>query len=155
MTRLKFHTQALLLFATIAFTSSQNDWKPIISSGDVLNGQANLQYSIGLDTNGHNPASSSSKSSITFNGQTISTAIHNPGPVLSVSSPGLPATDIGIDHKARYLDYGNYLTGLFGPTSNQVSVDWNHSFRFKLSQNIHGNFQNCINVDQQIKRHPN
>lgn len=123
MTRIKFHAQALVLFATIAFTSSQTDWKPIISSGDVLNGQANLQYStLGLDVNGHNPASSSSKSSITFNGQTISTAIHNPGPLLSVSSPGLPSTDLGIEQKARNLDYGKYLTGLFGPTSIQVSV---------------------------------
>lgn len=121
MTRLKFHTQALLLFATIAFTSSQADWKPIISSGGVLNGQANLQYSIGHDPSGHNPAASSSKSSITFNGQTISTAIHNPGPLLSVTSPDLPPADINIDQKARYLDYGNYLTGLFGPTSIQVS----------------------------------
>lgn len=124
MTRLRLPTQALLLLTTIAFTFGQDDWKPIIGSGTVLHAQPSIHYPTGIDINdGLNTVTSRSKSSITFNGQTISTAIHNTGPSLSVATPAHLTGSLNVDGdaNARSLDYSRYLTGFFGPASIRVS----------------------------------
>lgn len=130
MTQIQLQTQALVLFATIAFTSSQADWKPIIGPGTALKAQPSLHYPSAI-LSGLNGPSSSSKSSITFNGQTISTSIHNAGPSLSVT-PDLSAhVDVDVEDKARFLDYSKYLTGFFGPTAIQVSSHFGHRIENK------------------------
>lgn len=99
---------------------SASDWKPIIGTGPSLK---TIQQPIIFDS--VIKTASSSKSSITFNGQTISTSIGDigsndaAGPVLTVDAPDL-TTDI--EEEPRYLGYGGkILNGFFAPPTVAVS----------------------------------
>lgn len=95
-----------------------SDWKPIIGSNPSLK---TLNQPIVVDTSALSSASSS-KSTITFNGQTITTSIGGDGntndgigSVLTVDSSDLTS---GIDTEGRYLDYpGKVLSGFFSASA--------------------------------------
>ncbi|XP_031635791.1 uncharacterized protein LOC116348800 [Contarinia nasturtii] len=104
----------------------ETDWKPILGNRPALN----IQQPIIVDSLSLK-AASSSKSTITFNGQTITTNIGDndaAGPVLAVDAPDLTADIDAIDGEPRYLGYGGkILNGFYAPTisqqSDQCSVD--------------------------------
>lgn len=97
----------------ITAISAISDWTPIIGTGPSLK---HIQQPILID--GVIKTSSSSKSSITFNGQTITTSIGDStaneaiGPALSVDAPDLT---LDIDTEPRYYGYddGKVLNGIF------------------------------------------
>lgn len=94
-----------------------SDWKPIVGPGRALK---RIEQPILLDT--LLKASSSSKSTITFNGQTITTSIGDlgandaAGPVLTVDAPDLTSE---IDNEPRYFGYGGkVLNGFLAPVAS-------------------------------------
>lgn len=106
----------------ITVINAISDWKPIIGTGPALK---SIQQPILL--NGAVRTSSSSKSSFTFNGQTITTSIGDAaaneaitGPVLSVDAPDLTPD---IDTEPKYYGYGEgkILNGLFTASPAVVS----------------------------------
>lgn len=106
----------------ITVINAISDWKPIIGTGPALK---TIQQPILL--NGVVKTSSSSKSSFTFNGQTITTSIGDAaaneaitGPVLSIDAPDLTPD---IDTEPKYYGYGEgkILNGLFTASPPVVS----------------------------------
>lgn len=95
-----------------------SDWKPIIGTGPSLQ---TIHQPIIVDS--VLKASSSSKSSITFNGQTITTSIGDneaAGPLLTVDTPDLTSD---IEEEPRYLGYGGkILNGFLAPSAAAVSI---------------------------------
>lgn len=106
----------------ITVINAISDWTPIIGTGPALK---TIQQPILL--NGVVKTSSSSKSSFTFNGQTITTSIGDAaaneaitGPVLSIDAPDLTPD---IDTEPKYYGYGEgkILNGLFTASPPVVS----------------------------------
>lgn len=123
----------------ITAISAISDWKPIVGTSPVLKTIQPVSF------NGVIKTSSSSKSSITFNGQTITTSIGGDatanealtGPVLTVDAPDLTPD---IDTESRYFGYGDgkILNGLYS-ASAAVSQ----------SKRVNGNYDE--NDNEQIK----
>lgn len=109
----------------------ESDWKPILGNSPALK---TIQQPIVVDT--VLKAASSSKSTITFNGRTITTSIGDgndaAGPVLTVGSPDLTADIDGIDEEPRYLGYGGkILNGFYAPTISVSFIfaeNWKYFF---------------------------
>lgn len=106
------------------------DWKPIIGTSSNLNA---ITQRIVVDPSLIG-ASSSSKSTITFNGQTITTSIGDVtntndaiGSVLTVD----PSSDLNggvIDTEGRYLGYsGKVLSGFLSASQAVSSFNWQSS----------------------------
>lgn len=103
-----------------------SEWKPIIGPGPSLK---TIHQPILIDS--VLKTASSSKSSITFNGQTITTSFGDigandaAGPVLTIDSPDLTAD---IEEEPRYLGYGGKIpNGFFAPSAtvsppNRISI---------------------------------
>lgn len=118
MKRVVFSLVSFGLFTVI----SSSDWKPIIGPGPSLK---TIDQPVYLDT--ILKTSSSSKSSITFNGQTITTSIGDiganeaSGPVLTVDAPDLIPE---IDNEPRYFGYGGKVLNGFLAPAIAVSHHW-------------------------------
>lgn len=100
-----------------AINASDGGWTPIVGTRPALK---TIQQPIIIgDT--VLKASSSSKSSITFNGQTITTSIGDndaASPVLTIDAPDLTSD---IDDEPRYLGYGGKILSGFYDTAVAVS----------------------------------
>lgn len=106
---------SLGLISTI--NASDDGWTPIVGTGPALK---TFQPPVLVDT--VLKAASSSKSTITFNGQTITTSIGGneaAAPVLTVDSPDL-ASDL--NEEPRYLGYGGKILNGFYDTAIAVSL---------------------------------
>lgn len=123
MIKVRSHLYVLIFISSItsSIAESISDWRPIVGpSNGILKPQQSIQYPTVIDGSGFH-AASSSKSTITFNGQTITTTItdnNGVGQALSVESPDLSSE---IDNDARFIDYGQgkYSSGFF---SDSVGV---------------------------------
>lgn len=111
-------------------TINASEWKPIIGQGPSLK---TVQP---LFVDGILNSASSSKSTITFNGQTITTSIGGDvgtndaaGPGISVDAPDLTSD---IEEEPRYLGYsgGKILNGFFAATA-PVSMSVNILLKYK------------------------
>lgn len=120
---MKFGVKVTFLIGLVSVNCIDlTDWKPIVGSSSSL---SSLPQQIAVDGSAISSLSSS-KSTITFNGQTITTSIGGDGnandalgSVLTVDSPDLTS---GIDTEGRYLDYpGKVLSGFFTSGSAAVS----------------------------------
>lgn len=128
--KMKSVVYSLFSFGLIA-TINASDWKPIIGPGPALK---TIEQPI-LLTDTLLKSSSSSKSSITFNGQTFTTSIGDVGaneaigPVLTVDAPDLTPE---IDNEPRYLGYGGkILNGFLAASAAPVSslhITYVHTF---------------------------
>ena len=106
---------SLGLITTI--NASDDGWTPIIGTGPALK---TIQPPVIVDTVLR--AASSSKSTITFNGQTITTSIGDneaSAPVLTVDSPDLTSD---LNEEPRYLGYGGKILNGFYDTAIAVSL---------------------------------
>lgn len=127
------HFKQLLLSFSIIITinAQETDWKPIVGPSEAIK---TVQQPILVNNNILNTASSS-RSSITFNGQTITTNIGDIGtndastPILTVDAPDFTSD---IQEEPRYLGYsgGKILNGF-------------HSSTATVSVCIMRNMQNC------------
>lgn len=120
----------------ITVINAISDWTPIIGTGPALK---TIQQPILL--NGAVRTSSSSKSSFTFNGQTITTSIGDAaaneaitGPVLSADAPDLTPD---IDTEPKYYGYGDgkILNGLFTASPAVVSQTFHAKGNCKKNPN--------------------
>lgn len=117
----RFGHLLLCLSIIVTINAQETDWKPIVGPSDALK---TVQQPILV--NSVLNAASSSRSSITFNGHTISTNIGDIGtndavsPILGVGAPDLAAD---IQDEPRYLGYngGKILNGFLAATAT-VSV---------------------------------
>lgn len=109
----------LYLLVSLGFGAAiDSDWKPIIGSGPSLK---HIHRPILL--NSVLNTASSSKSTITFNGQTITTNIGDDGlndaagSVLAIDAPDLSSSFV---EEPRYLGYGTgkIVNGLFGGSAS-------------------------------------
>lgn len=96
---------------------SASEWRPIVGNGPTLKA---IQQPIIVDSVLN--TASSSKSSITFNGQTITTSIGEneaSGPVSTVDAPDISSD---INEEPRYLGYGGKILNGFLPPVAPVSL---------------------------------
>lgn len=139
---MKFRVEVTLLIGLVSVNCIDlSDWKPIVGPSSLKS--IPQQFVVDTSVVG---SSSSSKSTITFNGQTITTSIGGDGsaneavaPVLSVGPSNLESD---IDTESRYLDYpGKVLSGFFS-ASSAVSIfsskcSVSTAFRAKSLHQIH------------------